>query len=85
MLQTRLCMSVYETFILDIVAPEVHQNNRSHVFELSRPTFDPLCRNLAWWGVHGGTKKTTQNCQNWGIGICSGQYSKFSSITLIYY
>ena len=34
MLRMRLWMSVYETLMLDVVAPEVHQNDCSYVCEL---------------------------------------------------
>ena len=47
-LQTRLQTGVLR---LDVVALEVHQNYCSCVCELSRPTFDSLRKNLAWWVV----------------------------------
>ena len=45
-----------KTLLLDIVAPEEHQNDRSYVRELS--TFDLLCKNLVWWVV---TQRTSKN------------------------
>ena len=40
MLRTRLRTGVCKTLMPDVVAPEAHQNDRSYVRELSRPTFD---------------------------------------------
>ena len=69
-------MGVCETLmplLLDVMAPEVHRNDHSYVRELSKPTFDSLCKNLAWWAVtRRSSKKQTQNCQNWGVGACAG-------------
>ena len=38
----RLLMGVCKTLMPDVVAPEVHRNDRSHVCELSGPTFDSI-------------------------------------------
>ena len=51
-------MGVCETMMTDVVVPEAHQNDRSYVHELSGPTFDSLCNNLAWWVV---TRRTSDN------------------------
>ena len=40
-----------ETLMPVVMVPEAHQNNRSYVCELSRPTFESLLNNLAWWVV----------------------------------
>ena len=50
---------VCETLILDVV-PEANQNDHSYVCELSRPTFDSLCKMLAQWAVTRRTSKTTR-------------------------
>ena len=52
-------MDVCETLMLDVV-PEANQNDRSYVCELSRPTFDSLCKILAQWAVTRKTSKTTR-------------------------
>ena len=41
----------------DVVVPGAHQNNHSYVHELSGPTFDSLCKNLAWWVITWRTSK----------------------------
>ena len=46
--------------MLDVVAPESHQNDHSNVRELSRPSFNSLHNNLAWWEVTQRTSKTTR-------------------------
>ena len=46
-------------------------NNRSYVRELSGPTFDSLCNNLAWWVVTRRPQKTTK-LQNWGWAFARG-------------
>ena len=63
------------TLLSDVVAPDMHQNDCSYIRELSRPTFDYLCKNLAWYAVTRRTfEKTTPNCQNYEVGNCPGQY-----------
>ena len=54
----------------DVLAPEVQQNDRSYIRELSGPTFDPLHKNFARWAVTLSTEylKKPQDCQNWGGG-----------------
>lgn len=44
-------MFVCETLLLDVVAPEEHQN------ELSRPTFGSLRKNFARWAITWKTSK----------------------------
>ena len=60
-------MGVCETSMPDVMAPEAHQNDRSYVRELSRPTSIQLSM------VGGYTKdlKKSLNCQNWGVGACT--------------
>ena len=58
---------VCETLLPDVVAPEAHQNDHSYVCELSGPTFDSLCKNLAWWAV---TWRTSQNSKLEGGHLC---------------
>ena len=67
---------VCEPLMPDVVAPEVQQNDRSYIRELSGPTFDPLHKNFARWAVTRSTEylKKSQDCQNWGVGACPGQY-----------
>ena len=38
---------VCKPLMLDVVEPEVHQNDHSYICELSRPTFDSLRKNFA--------------------------------------
>ena len=85
MLQTRLQTAVCETLMLDVVAPEAHQNDCSYVRELSRPTFDSLSKHLAWWAV---TRMSLKNCQNLevgtyvGMGACPGQYGTINFLKM---
>ena len=53
-------MSVYETWMPDFAAPEVHLKDDSYVRELSKPTFNSPCKNLAWWVVTWTTSKTVK-------------------------
>lgn len=51
-LQKKLRIGVWKlTLLLDVIAPEADQKDCSYVQELSRHTFDPLCKNLAWWNL----------------------------------
>ena len=67
---------VCEPLMPDVVALEVQQNDRSYIRELSGPTFDPLHKNFARWAVTRSTEylKKSQDCLNWGVGACPGQY-----------
>ena len=67
----RLQMGVCKTLMLDIVVPEVHKNDRSYV-ELSRPTFDSLCNNLAWWVVTWRTSKDHKTVKIGGSTLARG-------------
>ena len=49
-----------KTLLPDVVVPEVHQNDRSCVRELSGRTFGSLCKNLASWAVTRSISKTTK-------------------------
>ena len=51
--------------MLDVAAPEAHQNDSSYVSELSGPTFNPLHKNLAGWAV---TRRTSRNHKTVKIG-----------------
>ena len=81
MLQTRLQTGVCETLMLDVMAPEAHQNNCSYVHQLSRPTLDSIQH--GGWLHEGPQKKNPLNCQNWGVGTCMrvdacpGQYGMY--------
>ena len=44
-------MGVCNTLLPDVMMPEAHQNDPSYVCDLSEPTLDLLCKNLAWWAV----------------------------------
>ena len=53
-----------------MVAPEEHQNDRSYVRELTRPTFGSLCKNFAWWVATWRTSKknhTTVEIGGWAL------------------
>ena len=62
---------VCEPLMPDVVGPEVQQNDRSYIRELSGPTFDPLHKNFARWAVTRSTEylKKSQDCQNWGWAL----------------
>ena len=49
----------------DLVAHEMHQNDRTYVCELSGLTFGALHKNLTWWAV---TWRTSKKPQNWRVG-----------------
>ena len=68
-LQTKLWRGVCKTLLLDVVASEAHQSNRSYMYvsELTRPTFDSLRKNLARWAVTQITSKT----HNWRVEVCT--------------
>ena len=48
----------------DVIAPKVHQNNRSYVSSADLPS-DSLRENLAWWAV---TRRTLKNHKAAKIG-----------------
>ena len=47
----KLWTGVCKTLTSNVIVPEAYQNDCRCVCELSRPTFDLLCNNLAWWEV----------------------------------
>ena len=49
-LRTRPWMGVWKALMSDVMAPKVHQNNRSYVSSADLP-LDSLCKNLAWRAV----------------------------------
>ena len=51
-------MGMCETLLPDIVAPEVDQNDRSFVRELSGPTFDSQILHGGW--LHRGPKELSK-------------------------
>ena len=69
-LRMRPRTGVYEP---DVMAPKAHQNNPTYVSSADLPS-DSLCNTLVWWVVTRRTSKKPQNCQNWGVGACVGQY-----------
>ena len=68
--QTRPRMSVCEPLMPNVVSPKVHQNNCS--YKLSRPTFGFTTREFSMVGGYMENPAKPQNCQNWGVGACSG-------------
>ena len=68
-LQTKLWTDVCKTLLLDVVASEAHQSDRSYMYvsELTRPTFNSLRKNLARWAVTQITSKT----HNWRVEVCT--------------
>ena len=62
---------VCETLMLDALAPETQQNNRSYVCELSGPTFDLVC-NFSMVGGYTKDLRKSLNCQNWGVSTSRG-------------
>ena len=65
-------MGVWETLMPDAVAPEVHQNDCSYVHELSGPTFDSLCNNLASQAVIQRTSKNHKTVKIGGWALTQG-------------
>ena len=48
------------------------KRNCSYVSSADLPS-DSICKNLAWWVVtRTENLEKPQNCQNWGVGACSG-------------
>ena len=66
MQRTRPQKGVCEPLMPDVVVSKAHQNNRSYVSSADLPS-DSQRKNLAWWAV---TRRTSKNCQNWGMGAC---------------
>ena len=63
-LQTKPRMGVCKPLMPDVVAPKVHQNNRSYVSSVDLP-LDSLRENLAGWAV---TQRTLKNHKTVKIG-----------------
>ena len=77
---------VCETLLPDVVAPEAHQNDHSYVCELSGPTFDSLCKNLAWWAVTYTEDLTELKIGGWalvqGWALARGHYYKYNKTNI---
>ena len=52
------------------------KRNSSYVSSADLPS-DSIHKNLAWWAVTRRTSTKPQNCQNWGVGACLGQYGRY--------
>ena len=63
---------VCETLMPDVMAPEAHQNDCSYICELSEPTFNSLCKNLAWWVVIWRTSKNHKSVKIGGWALAWG-------------
>ena len=63
-------MGVYKTSMLDVMAPEAHQNIRRYACELCEPTFNSLCKNLDWWVV---TWRISKKHKIWGQALAWGR------------
>ena len=50
--------------ILDVMAPEAHQNDHSYVRKLSKLAVDSLCKDFAWSAV---TLWELENLSNWFV------------------
>ena len=70
-----------EPLMPDVVASKLHQNNRRYVSSVDLPS-DSLRKNLAPWAVNTENLEKPQNCQNWRVGACSGQYSIITKMLL---
>ena len=76
MVQTKLQTVTYETFLLDVMAPEVHWNDRCmHVMYVSsEDLLSVYYANILDGGwLHGGPQKNYK-LSIWGMGTCPGQY-----------
>ena len=62
-------MGVCETLMPDVVALEVHQNELLSIHYRYAQKLSILS------GYTEDLKKKAQNCQNWEVGSCLGQYS----------
>ena len=71
MLQTRPRTGMCEPLMLDVMAPEMHQNNRSYVRSADLPS-DTLREILAWWAVTRRTLKNNKTVNIAGVGACTG-------------
>ena len=57
-----------EPFLMpDVMAPKVHQNNRSYVSSADLPSDSEF----SMVGGYTENPEKPQNCQNWGVGACS--------------
>ena len=61
-----------ETLMLDVMAPEAHQNVHGYIRELSEPTFNSLCKNLAWWLITWRTSKNHKSVKMGGWALVWG-------------
>ena len=68
-LRTRLRTNVCEPLMPDVVAPKAHHKKVSSA-DL------PSTQNFLHSGRLHGEPRKPQNCQNWGVDACSGQYGK---------
>ena len=69
-LRTRSRTGVCEPLMPDVVAPKAHQNNRSYVSSGDLPS----TQEFSMVGGYTGNPEKPQNCRNWGVGACPGQY-----------
>ena len=67
----KLRKGVCKGLLQNVVAPETHQNDCSYVRKHSRPIFDSLHKNLAWWAV---TWRTSKKLKIGGGRLCGGGY-----------
>ena len=63
MLQTRPRTGMCEPLMPDVMAPEMHQNNRSYVRSADLPS-DTLRENFSMVGCYTENPEKQQNCQN---------------------
>ena len=70
-LQTRPRTGVCKPLMHDVMAPKVHQNNRSYVSSADLPS-DSLRKNLAWWAVTRRTLKRNTKLSKLGGGHLPG-------------
>ena len=65
-LQTKPRTGVCEPLMPDVVAPKVHQNNRSY----GGPTLGFTTRKFSRVDGYTENPEKPLNCQNWGVGAC---------------
>ena len=76
MLQTRPRTGVYKS---DVVEPKAHQNDRNYVSSvdlLSKFTM----QGFTMEGSYMEDLQKPQNCQNWGVSACPGQYGSTTTL-----
>ena len=76
-LRTRPWMGVCEPLMPDVVASKA----QLQLCKLSGPTFGFTTQEFSMVGGYTENLEKPQNCQNWGVDACSGQYGSCNKIS----